>query len=87
MELKEPEPVPLMPAGVKRQFAFHLLGFPGGSGRKESACNVGDPDSIRVSERPPWRREWLPTPVFLPGEFHGHRSWWATVHGVAQSWT
>ena len=22
----------------------------------------------------PWRREWLPTPVFLPGEFHGHRS-------------
>ena len=22
----------------------------------------------------PWRREWLPTPVFLPREFHGHRS-------------
>ena len=22
----------------------------------------------------PWRREWQPTPVFLPGEFHGHRS-------------
>jgi len=22
----------------------------------------------------PWRREWLPTPVFLPGEFHGQRS-------------
>ena len=22
----------------------------------------------------PWRREWLPTPVFLPGEFHGRRS-------------
>ena len=21
----------------------------------------------------PWRREWLPTPVFLPGEFHGRR--------------
>jgi len=19
----------------------------------------------------PWRREWLPTPVFWPGEFHG----------------
>ena len=19
----------------------------------------------------PWRREWQPTPVFLPGEFHG----------------
>ena len=29
----------------------------------------------------PWRREWLSTPVFLPGEFHGQRnlvsfSWW-----------
>ena len=22
----------------------------------------------------PWRRGWLPTPVFLPGEFHGQRS-------------
>ena len=22
----------------------------------------------------PWRREWQPTPVFLPGEFHGERS-------------
>ena len=32
-----------------------------------------------------WRREWLPTPVFLPGEFHGQRS--VTVHGIAKSWT
>ena len=31
---------------------------PGGSVVKESACN----------------RQWLPTPVFLPGEFHGQRS-------------
>ena len=22
----------------------------------------------------PWRKEWLPTPVFLPGETHGQRS-------------
>ena len=22
----------------------------------------------------PWRREWLPTPVFLPKEYHGQRS-------------
>ena len=22
----------------------------------------------------PWRREWQPTPEFLPGEFHGQRS-------------
>ena len=22
----------------------------------------------------PWRREWLPIPIFLPGEFYGQRS-------------
>ena len=21
-----------------------------------------------------WRRKWLPTPIFLPGEFHGQRN-------------
>ena len=26
------------------------------------------------SGRFPWRRKWQPTPVFLPGEFHGQRS-------------
>ena len=34
-----------------------------------------------------WRRAWQPTLVFLPGKSHGQRSWWATVPGVAQSWT
>ena len=32
----------------------------------------------------PWRRAWQPTLVFLPGESHGQRTWWATVHGVAK---
>ena len=31
----------------------------------------------------PWRREWLPTPVFWPGEFHGLY----IVHGVPKNWT
>ena len=35
----------------------------------------------------PWRRKWQPTPLFLPGEFHGERSLVATVHGVTNSWT
>ena len=49
---------------------FHCNGgFPGDSDGKEYACNVGDPGSI-----PAWRREWQPTMVFLPGEFHGQRS-------------
>ena len=29
--------------------------------------------TVRV-RKIPWRREWLPTPVFLPREFHGQRS-------------
>ena len=31
-----------------------------------------------------WRREWLPTPVVLPGEFQGQRSQ-VIVHGAAKS--
>ena len=27
-----------------------------------------------LDENIPWRREWLPTLVFLPGKFHGQRS-------------
>ena len=50
------------------------MGFPHGSDSKEYACDPGDQGSIPVSERFPWRREWLPTPVFLPGEFHGQSS-------------
>ena len=35
-----------------------------------------------------WRRKWQPTPVFLPGEFHGQRSLVGyTVHGVETSRT
>jgi len=48
--------------------------MPCGSDSKESVCNVGDPGLIPGLGRFPWRREWQPTPVFLPGEFHGQRS-------------
>ena len=41
---------------------------------KASAYNVGDLGSIPGSERSPWRKQWQPTPVFLPGESHGQRS-------------
>ena len=29
---------------------------------------------VRSLGRDPWRRDWLPASVFLPGEFHGLRS-------------
>ena len=68
-------------------FANENKGFPGGSDSKESACNAGDLGLISGSEKIPWRREWQPTPVFLPGEFHGQRSLVGYVHGVAKSQT
>ena len=48
--------------------------FPGGSDSKESACNAGDPGLNPGVRKIPCRREWLPTSVFLPGEFQGQRS-------------
>ena len=38
---------------------------------KESACQAGD---LVLQGKIPRRREWQPTAVFLPGEFHGQRS-------------
>ena len=51
-----------------------ILGFPGGSDGKESACNAGDQGSIPGSGRSPGEGNGNPTPVFLPGESHGRRS-------------
>ena len=33
----------------------------------------------------PWRSQWQPTQVFLPGESPWTGAWWASVHGVAES--
>ena len=35
----------------------------------------------------PWSSKQQPTPVFLPGKFHGKGAWGATVHGVKKSQT
>ena len=62
---------------TSRDLAFctrKVTDFPGGSDAKASACNGGDLGSIPGLGRSPWRRKWQPTPVFLPGEFHGQRS-------------
>ena len=47
---------------------------PGGSDGKESACSAGNLGMMPGWGRSPGGRAWLPTPVFLPGEFHGQRS-------------
>ena len=41
------------------------------SAGKKSACSVGDPDLILGLGRSPGEGKRLPTPIFLPGEFHG----------------
>ena len=70
-----------------QQYWGGLGGFPSG---KESTCwcrrHKRHQFDLYVGKIP-WRRAWQPTPVFLPGESHGQRTWWAKVHGVAKSWT
>ena len=34
-----------------------------------------------------WRRAWQHTPIFFPGNPMDRGAWWATIHGVAKSWT
>ena len=52
----------------------HILVFLGGSDGKESACNAGD-TRLNTGLESYSEREWLLTPVFLSGEFHGE-TWW-----------
>ena len=35
----------------------------------------------------PWRREWQPTPVFLPKNSMDRGDWWVIVHRVTKSRT
>ena len=57
----------------------------GGSDGKESACNAGDEVRSPGQERTWGRREWVPTPVLLPGECHGQRS--LACHGTTEQRT
>ena len=52
-------------------------GFPRWLSSKEYACQCRRHrryEFVSWVGKSPWRREWQPTPVFLPGEFHGQRS-------------
>ena len=64
-----------------------MVSFSGGSEGKESVCNVGDPGSIPVLGKTPregngnlLQYSYLENPI-------DRGAWWATVHGVANSWT
>ena len=52
-----------------------VMGFPGGSDGKKERIHLwcGRPEFHPWVEKVPWRREWLSTLEFWPGEFHGQR--------------
>ena len=52
---------------------IYIMDFPGGSGDKESAHNR-ETWVWSLDQELLWKRERLPTPVFLPGEFHGQKN-------------
>ena len=51
-----------------------MRGLPRWFRGKESTCQCRRCEFNPWVRKIPWRRKWQPTPVFLPGEFHGQRS-------------
>ena len=72
---------------MKYSLLVNSMLFLGGPVGTESACKLRTPEFDPWVRKIPWRREWQPTPVFLPGEVHDRRAWQATVYGVAKSQT
>ena len=62
-----------------------MLGFPGGSDGKESACSVGDLGLIPGSGRSPVEGNGNPLWYFCLENPMDGEAWWVTVHGVAKS--
>ena len=58
---------------TKKRIQEYYVGFPDGSDSKNLPAMQETQVWLWVSKTP-WRREWLPTPVFLPREFHGQGS-------------
>ena len=63
------------------------LGFLGGSGSKESACNARDLGSIPGSGRSPGERNSNPLQYSYLGNSMDRGAWWTTVHGISRSQT
>ena len=52
---------------------------------KESACSAGNPGLIPGSGRSPGEGNGYPQEYFCPGNPMDRGTWWATVHGIAES--
>ena len=62
------------------------VGFLDSASGKELACQCRRHRFYPWVGKIPWRRAKQLSPVFLPGESHGQRTWRATVHRVPKSW-
>ena len=75
-------------AGMDKYFptsfwwSLSVLGFPGGSEVKASACNAGDLGLIPGSERSPGGGNGNPLQYCCLENPMDRGAWWATVHGV-----
>ena len=64
-------------------FPCHICGKPDGAVVKNLPANQ-ETQVWFLGQEDPWRKKWQPTPVFLPGKFHGQRNRWSTVCGVTR---
>ena len=64
-----------------------LSGFPGGSEGTASACSAGDLGLIPGLGRSPGEGNGTPLQYSCLENPKNRGAWWATVHGVAKSWT
>ena len=75
--LRAASPLTLLELIYNLSLSDHVLrcSIPDSSVGKESTCNAEAGFDPLVGQIP-WRREWLPTPVFWPGELHGLYGLW-----------
>ena len=64
-----------------------ILIFVGGSDGKASTCDEGDLGFIPESRRSPGEGNGNPLQYYCLENSMNGGAWWATVHGVAKSWT
>ena len=63
------------------------LGSPGGSDGIEFACNAGDPHTVPGLGKSPGEGNGNLLQYSCLENSTDRAAWWATVHGVAKSWT
>ena len=75
-----------------QDWTVQVRGFPGGASDNKSVCQCGRHKRCGFNPwagKIPWSRKWQPTPVFLPGKFHGQRSLVGSSpwgHRVGHNW-